>query len=434
MANAVAAEPTRISTAATIIQRAQRKAVAKVIRRLDAEAAESTAATIIQRAQRKAVAKVIRRRLDAEAAAAKLRSFAAVRIQSVMRGTLLRVRQRRYEEQRRIQEAIRRQRYSERGAHLRMFEAAKRGDVGAVRAQLAANEADPCWCEYYGRDRVSPLAVACAAGHTAVVEAILSTGPRDLDSHDTRSHSGATVLQRAAAAGHPSIVSLLLTAGAKVDTGSRGRSALHYAAAAGHVEVVQVLLRAGASPNSDFSLPPGYVPIKPLDWDKLTPLHCAMEALQVATAVALIEAGADEAARDYNGYTPRGRVAAIASVAAPAVAAAMHAYLRALPLPANPSVAIPFRPWVCCHRCCSSWGRAHTQTCPCRITQPLHTCLLCRCTEACRRAAGEADVTRYLRGDHLFFVQQADYQLSELTPHPTPLCAEGTVCVGASAQ
>ena len=271
-------------------------------------------------------------------------------------------------------------------ADRRLLQAASTGDAGVTRELIASGLLDPCKCVYTHGDHTSPLRAACIRGHTEVFEAILSSAPRDLSQRD---HSGRTVLHRAAAAGHAHIVSLLITAGASlVEWDSNHWSPLHFAAAGGHVTVITQLLRAGASPNVRYITPVGFKYKKKPDYDEFSPLHCATDRLQAAAAVLLIAAGADETALDAQGFTPRGRIAALAAVVAPEVAAAMRSFLASLPPPEDPAVAYPDRPWSCI-RYCSSFGFAHTPTCPCRLTRPPQQCLLCRCTEACRTAAGE---------------------------------------------
>ncbi|WP_067812924.1 ankyrin repeat domain-containing protein [Nocardia inohanensis] len=89
-------------------------------------------------------------------------------------------------------------------------------------------------------DGYTPLEVACAAGHSETVRALLRLGanPRA---------NAARSLRVAAAHGFAEIVGILLYAGVEVDhADAAGRTALHVAAANGKAGVVQFLIAAGA--------------------------------------------------------------------------------------------------------------------------------------------------------------------------------------------
>ena len=84
------------------------------------------------------------------------------------------------------------------------------------------------------------------------------------------------------------IVKLLLTAGASVDTQTKGgRTPLYFGVDQGGIEVVNALLTAGASVNT-------------LDNYGKTPLHLA-RSIDIVTV--LVEAGANADTQDIDGIT-----------------------------------------------------------------------------------------------------------------------------------
>jgi ankyrin repeat protein len=103
----------------------------------------------------------------------------------------------------------------------------------------------------------TPMALAAKSGDAEAVRRLLESGePADPPAHP----SGITPMNVAVAKGHVAVVELLLTAGGSVNTRFVIRSAndgeetdgrlLSIAACNGHVELVELLLRHGADPNA----------------------------------------------------------------------------------------------------------------------------------------------------------------------------------------
>ena len=159
-----------------------------------------------------------------------------------------------------------------------LVDAAREGDVGAVRAlldrQVDANSTsvDGTTALHWAAERgslesvmllldrganvraenrygVTPLRAACVQGSVAVVDVLLAAGA---DVNAAREESGDTPLMLAARSGHADVVRALLARGAMVDAVEprRQQTALMWAAAEGHPAVVKVLLEAGASPGT----------------------------------------------------------------------------------------------------------------------------------------------------------------------------------------
>ena len=99
----------------------------------------------------------------------------------------------------------------------------------------------------------TPLGLAAAGGHAAVVERLLKAGE---DANAVV--AGEPALMKAARAGNPAAVKVLLDYGADVSVTEpvRDQTALMWAAAAGNTAVVQVLLDYGADITAR-ALPPG---------------------------------------------------------------------------------------------------------------------------------------------------------------------------------
>ncbi|TIB70618.1 hypothetical protein E3Q22_04114 [Wallemia mellicola] len=127
----------------------------------------------------------------------------------------------------------------------------------------------------------------------------------------------------ASSAGSLEIVSLLINKGADVNhVNGKGQASLHYAASKNHPEIARKLLSHGADVNvkDRANQHPLYVYkllINPDDGkeraktrlntsDRIgnTPLHLAIESGHAATAVLLIEAGADRERQNYDQQTP----------------------------------------------------------------------------------------------------------------------------------
>jgi cytohesin len=150
-----------------------------------------------------------------------------------------------------------------------------------------------------GQHLGSPLHVAAAHGKLAAVRVLLDRGADpnsgvDVKGGATRaganSPPGRTPLFDAVGKGHADVAKLLLERGARPDLASPGGgTALHVAAAAGE-KCVRVLLDHGAKADARDDL-------------KTTPLHWAAGYSDLATVKALVEAGADAAAKDAAGLT-----------------------------------------------------------------------------------------------------------------------------------
>ncbi|CAM9659045.1 unnamed protein product, partial [Hapterophycus canaliculatus] len=131
---------------------------------------------------------------------------------------------------------------------------------------------------------LTPLHLACAGGHTAVVRALLSAGERTDRIASARKvgsldHFGGTGTEEA----HP-----LMGEGER----EGGHTPLHLASACGAVGAVRALVQAGASVHRRAG-----------DCDD-TPLHLASASGHVETISALLENGADIDAGDEIGNTP----------------------------------------------------------------------------------------------------------------------------------
>ncbi|KAK7867490.1 hypothetical protein R5R35_004498 [Gryllus longicercus] len=145
-------------------------------------------------------------------------------------------------------------------------------------------------------------------GHADIVKLLLE--------HGANLHSRATFtwtpLHLAAHGGHAECVRLLLGCGANTATDDvLKRTPLHWAACGGYVEAVQVLLEAGADVNArDYN---NYTPLHLAapglfedDWYRQLPVKIISEVPTdfLGCIAALVEAGADLNARDFEGNTP----------------------------------------------------------------------------------------------------------------------------------
>ena len=159
---------------------------------------------------------------------------------------------------------------------------------------------------------VTPLWLAAENGNEAMVELLLQAGadPR------LSLRSGETPLVTAALTGNAKVVHLLLAAGADPDTILlRNQTALMWAANERHAEVVAALLQYGADPNLRTESRTQYMKTeKPQDshpdyktWVEeggYTPLLFAARAGDLASAEALVSAGADINAVSAFGISP----------------------------------------------------------------------------------------------------------------------------------
>jgi len=137
----------------------------------------------------------------------------------------------------------------------------------------------------------TPLMVAAMYGQTPMVQWLLEHGAV-VSKHD---YGNKSALHFAAMNGWAEVVDALLEGGADAtDTADNGFSALHYAAWRGHIEVARQLMAR----SRELVKQPGKH-----DW--YTPLHVAAVHGHAELAAALLEAGADPAARDRKGKTAR---------------------------------------------------------------------------------------------------------------------------------
>jgi ankyrin repeat protein len=106
---------------------------------------------------------------------------------------------------------------------------------------LAHVTCDSCTANDFHRN--TPLILAAAYGHVAVVRVLLEGGADVQRFNDDKR----TALHTAAYNGHLEVCRLLLDWGANVDTEYKGKyTALHDAAFSGHLLVVQLLVERGA--------------------------------------------------------------------------------------------------------------------------------------------------------------------------------------------
>lgn len=142
----------------------------------------------------------------------------------------------------------------------------------------------------YAAAYISPTAMhmAVADGCLEAVRRLCAVG-RDCDAVDG---SGMTPLHVACEAGHFAIARFLCSeAGAKTDVADkRGASPLHICAAKGHVEMVELLCEVGA--NKDI-----------MDFGGATPLYVASHVGHLEVVSCLLEAGCSAALCAGNGVT-----------------------------------------------------------------------------------------------------------------------------------
>ena len=149
-----------------------------------------------------------------------------------------------------------------------MIEAAKKGDIGAVR-RLATQ--DPALCGFRSASGETPLIAALYRGHRGVVDTLVELGaPLDIFA---AAALGRIDLLHARIAERPEAVN---------EFAFDGWTPLHLAAFFGHTEAAARLLDAGGAVNaiSQNSL-------------RNTPLHAAIAGGHVEGALLLIERGAD---------------------------------------------------------------------------------------------------------------------------------------------
>jgi len=216
------------------------------------------------------------------------------------------------------------------GADLRLVDAAKNGDGGALRvlleqgADVNAPEADGTtalhWAAYWDDGDsadlliragaqvnaandlgATPLWAACENGSAAMVQRLLQAGADP----NAALLSGETPLMTAARAGNANVVRQLLAKGAdtKANEHAHGQTALMWAVAQHHADVVEVLLAHGAEVHarthawtqvvktSSDVMNPAY--ITDIQQGGYTPLLFAARVGALASAKLLVAAGAD---------------------------------------------------------------------------------------------------------------------------------------------
>jgi len=127
-------------------------------------------------------------------------------------------------------------------AQTRMVDAARDGDITAVRA-LLRQRADVNIAE---TDGTTALHWAARAGDAALTDLLLKAGAQP----NATNRYGVTPLALAAGNGEPRTVERLLAAGAKVDaTSAQGQTAILLAARSGNAETIRILAARGADVN-----------------------------------------------------------------------------------------------------------------------------------------------------------------------------------------
>ncbi|KNC46491.1 uncharacterized protein AMSG_02926 [Thecamonas trahens ATCC 50062] len=197
------------------------------------------------------------------------------------------------------------------------LDAARAGDTLAFKTCLASAPT--------ANDRTLALAAVDAAGftalhwaayfgHTDIVTEALAHGA----STAARAHDGRTALSLAAAEGRTQVVDLLLQAGASVsDADNDGRTPLHAATAHLHVPSVAALMAAGANPSTTdrtLATPLSYLHSRvsamlkllapKLEGSGAVALRAAVDAGELATFVALLDAGVSPNVRAPDGSAP----------------------------------------------------------------------------------------------------------------------------------
>jgi hypothetical protein len=177
----------------------------------------------------------------------------------------------------------------------------------AGAAAAAAARAQPAIAPEEARAAAKRAAIltfvrACEAGDGATVALALHETPSLAGKCDDFGRTPAHFAARAAAGG---VLELLRRCGGPIERpDAKGRTPLVYAARQGRPANVRALLAMGVPPSA------------PPDEHKLTPLHHAVLSKSLETAEALLEGGADCAARDAMGNSP---LALAAQIASPAV-------------------------------------------------------------------------------------------------------------------
>ena len=198
-----------------------------------------------------------------------------------------------------------------------IFTAAKAGDLEKVKALLEAN---PQSVNEKGDQDETPLYLAAAYGHAAVVKLLLNHNANvnavdknagwtplhraanaavaelllnhNADVNATPTESRVTPLHLAAMSGRTDVVELLLKHNANVNAVTvAGITPLLWAALYGHTAVAELLLKHGANVNV-------------ADRHGMTPLHAAAAKGHTAIVKLLLNYRANVNARDLKGKTP----------------------------------------------------------------------------------------------------------------------------------
>ena len=168
----------------------------------------------------------------------------------------------------------------------KLIQAAGGGNVAVVQELLAAGAGTEA-CEAPGW---GALHHAAGGGHVACVEALLAAGA----SIDALCADGTTALAMAVINGRTACVKALLAAGAGPETaGPNASTAMVHATVNGRVDFLTMMFAAGANPSA--SDPKKGISI----------LHYAVANNDCAVVQCLVAAGADLAAQDFHGRTPR---------------------------------------------------------------------------------------------------------------------------------
>ena len=163
---------------------------------------------------------------------------------------------------------------------------AVRADASAMVKVLLENGAKVNTKDNAGR---TPLHVAARADASAIIVKVLLRNGAEVNA---KGNDGNTPLHIAARADASAMVKVLLDNGAEVNAkGNDGNTPLHIAARADASAMVKVLLENGADVNAK-------------DNKGRTLLHVAARADASAMAKMLLENGADVNAKDNEGYTP----------------------------------------------------------------------------------------------------------------------------------
>ncbi|MDD9900219.1 MAG: ankyrin repeat domain-containing protein [Alphaproteobacteria bacterium] len=166
-----------------------------------------------------------------------------------------------------------------------------------------------------GPSDLTPLMHAATAGSTALVHLIMESGA---DLNYQHSKTGHTILHHIADTEYHLMATPLIARGARTDIRDReGRLPLHIAARDARLYMMKALLQHSAAD----------VNARVVGGREETPLHLAAQANSLICAETLLEKGADPAATDLSGHTPKQHADPKAAVYAP-LARAEDAALR----------------------------------------------------------------------------------------------------------